>query len=66
VLHFYGPSFNYLGLPEVTGIFNNLELKCSKVDNHFSLSKDFAELMRTVEGSWLQVKNEMECLEKAV
>ena len=66
VLHFHGPSFNYLGLPEVADIFNNLKLKCSQVDNHFSLSKDFAELMQTVEGSWQQVKNEMECLEKAV
>lgn len=66
VLHFYGPSFNYLGLPEVAGIFNNLKLKCSGVDNHFSLSKDFTALMQTMEESWQHVKNEMEYLMKAV
>ena len=53
VLHYYAPSFMYLGLPEVAGIFNNLELKCSRGDNHFSLAKDFAELMETIEGCWL-------------
>ncbi len=66
VLHFHGPSFNYLGLPEVAGIFNNLKLKCSQVDNHFSLSKDFAALMQNVDESWLLVKDEMEYLMKAV
>jgi hypothetical protein len=66
VLHYHGPSFNYLGLPEVAGMFHNLKLKCSQVENHFSLSKDFEALMQTMEGSWQQMKNEMECLQKAV
>lgn len=66
VLHYHGPSFMYLGLPEVASIFNNLELKCSRVDNHFSLSKDFTALMQSVEGSWLHAKKGMEYLQKAV
>ena len=66
VLHYHAPFFMYLGLPEVAGLFNNLEIKCSGVENHFPLSKDFAELMQTVERCWLQTKNEMENLKKAV
>ena len=65
VLHYHAPFFMYLGLPEVAGIFNNLELKCSRVENHFSLSKDFAELMQSVEGSWFHAKKEMENLQTA-
>jgi hypothetical protein len=66
VLHFHGPSFMYLGIPQVAAMFKNLELKCSQLDNHFSLSKDFSELMQAVEGSWLQATNEMEHFRKAV
>ena len=65
VLHYHAPSFMYLGLPEVAGVFNNLEIKCARVDNHFSLARDFAELMQTVEGSWFHAKKEMENLQAA-
>lgn len=66
VLHFHGPSFMYLGIPQVAAMFKDLELKCTQQDNHFSLSTDFAELMEAVEGSWLQATNEMEYFRKAV
>lgn len=66
ILHFHGPSFMYLGIPEVADMFKNLELKCSGNDNHFSLSNDFKELMQAVEASWLQATSEMENLRKAV
>jgi HPt (histidine-containing phosphotransfer) domain-containing protein len=66
VLHFHGPSFMYLGLPEVAALFKSLEQKCAQVDNHFSVSKDFEELVQILDGSWMKVKNEMEHLKKAV
>lgn len=66
VLHYHGPSFMYLGMPQVAGKFKDLELKCFQVDNHFSIASDFDELMQAVEGGWLLAKNEMECFNKAV
>ena len=66
VLHYHGPSFNYLGLPEVADMFQDLKLKCYRVENHFTLSKDFETLMKTMEGGWLQAKNEMEYLKEVV
>lgn len=64
VLHFHGPSFMYLGMPQVADMFKNLELKCSGIDNHFSVSKDFSELMQAVEKSWQEATNEMEHFRK--
>jgi len=66
VLHFHGPSFMYLGLPEVAAMFKSLEQRCTEVDIHFALSKDFAELVKTVDGCWMRIRNEMEYLKKAV
>ena len=66
VLHYHGPSFMYLGIPQVANMFKSLELKCAQHDNHFSLSNEFAELMQAVEGSWLQATHEMEYFRKAV
>ena len=66
VLHFHGPSFMYLGLPDVATAFKSLEKKCLESDNHFTLSKEFADLIKMVDGSWLMVKNEMECFKRAV
>ena len=66
VLHFHGPSFMYLGLPEVAVAFKSLEKRCCEVESHFAVSKDFAELLQAIDGSWMEVKNEMEyCLIKA-
>jgi hypothetical protein len=66
VLHFHGPSFMYLGMPDVATIFKGLEKKCTIVEFHFSLSKEFAELMQTMDECWVSVKDEMENLKKAV
>jgi hypothetical protein len=65
-LHFHGPSFMYLGLPDVATAFKSLEKKCLETQNHFSLSKEFAALLEMVDGSWKIVKSEMENLKKAV
>jgi hypothetical protein len=66
VLHFHGPSFMYLGIPEVATMFKDLEKKCAQVDSHFALAVEFADLMQTIERSCLQARNEMEYLKKAV
>jgi hypothetical protein len=66
VLHYHGPSFMYLGLPEVAAKFKNLELKCFQAESHFSLSNDFAELMDTVEIGWQHAKNELDNIKNAV
>ncbi len=66
VLHHNGPSFMYLGLPDVAAQFKSLELKCSLAESHYSLSKDFAELMEIVEISWQHAKNEMDYIKNEV
>ena len=66
VLHYHGPSFNYLGLPEVAEMFHALKLRCYQVENHFYLSRDFETLMKTIEGGWLQVKKEMDYFKQVV
>ncbi len=66
VLHFHGPSFMYLGIPEVADMFKALETKCTQVDNQYALANDFAELMQTIERSCSEAQHEMEYLRKAV
>ena len=66
VLHFHGPSFMYLGIPDVAAMFKDMESKCTQVENHFVLAAEFAELMQIIERSYLHAKNEMEFLKKAV
>ena len=66
VLHFHGPCFMYIGLPDVAAAFKTLEKKCLEADNHFLLSKEFSELIKFIDGGWMIVKNEMECFRKAV
>jgi len=66
VLHFHGPSFMYLGFPDVAVAFKTLEKKCLESETHFSLSKDFTELIQIVDGCWVKVKDEMELLKKVV
>jgi predicted transcriptional regulator len=56
----------YLGLPDVAVRFKDLEKKCLQIDNHYSLSNEIDELMQMVDKSWLQIKDEMEYLRKAV
>ena len=66
VLHYHGPSFMYLGLPDVAAQFKSMELKCSQAESHYSLSKDFAELMEFVEIGWQHAKNEMDYIKNEV
>ena len=66
LLHFHGPSFMYLGIPSVAGMFKELEHKCSQADNYFLVADDFKNLMQLVEESWQQVVYEMEYFKRAV
>jgi hypothetical protein len=66
LLHFHGPSFMYLGIPSVTEMFKELELKCKQEGNVFSVSVDFKALMQAVDESWMEVVKEANCLRKAV
>ncbi|MEI2737969.1 MAG: hypothetical protein V9F01_04220 [Chitinophagaceae bacterium] len=66
LLHFHGPSYMYLGMPQLANMFNALEQKCAQVGNHFAISSDFAELMQLIENSYLQIANEVVYLKKAI
>lgn len=58
MLHFHGPSFMYIGLPAVSAMFKNLELKCLNTDNHCRLHADYTALMEAVGDAWTGVCNE--------
>lgn len=64
VLNYHAPSFIYLGLPGMTTNFKNLAIRCSKVDSHYPLAKDFKELIQTLEECWLLAKKEMKEITK--
>lgn len=64
VLNYHAPSFIYLGLPVLTTKFKNLAIRCSRVDSHFPLAKDFKELMQSLEECWLLAKKEMKEITK--
>ncbi len=55
MLHFYGPSFMYVGAPQVSGFFKKLEARCSEVQGYHSLSADFFELLRMVDDTRSQI-----------
>jgi len=57
LLHFHGPSFMYLGVPEVSGYFKKLELQCSNSHDRNAVSVDFFKLLQMVDDTWLQVYN---------
>jgi hypothetical protein len=66
LLHFHGPSFMYLGIPDVAAMFKGLEQKCAAANNQSSIAADFNELMQSVEECWLEIGNETACFKKAV
>lgn len=66
LLHFHGPSYMYLGMPELADMFKKLERKCAEIGNHFIISADFTELLEAIESSFRQIKNEPVVLKKAV
>lgn len=66
LLHFYGPSYMYLGMPGMSDRFKNLEHKCAQEGNHFVLSAEFAELIELVQKSYNEVLSRTESLKKAV
>lgn len=66
LLHFYGPSFMYVGVPNVATCFKNLELKCAAVTNVQMISRDFFELLQMVDDTRTQVINQSIYYSKAV
>ena len=66
LLHFHGPSFMYLGMPQVADMFRKLEHTCTLAGNHFVISTDFAELMTAVDMSYQEVIRHTDRLKKAV
>ena len=55
MLHFYGPSFMYVGAPQVSGFFKKLEAKCTEVKSSVYLSTGFFELLQMVDDTRMQV-----------
>lgn len=66
LLHLYGPSFMYLGVPDVSEFFKNLELECSGILNRNSFSVNFFKLLQMVDDTWLEVYNQTVYFKKAV
>ncbi|MBM3416729.1 MAG: Hpt domain-containing protein [Bacteroidetes bacterium] len=66
LLHFHGPSYMYLGLPQVADMFRQLEHKCREVGNHFAISADFMQLRNVMDISYQGVANRVNLLKEAV
>ncbi len=66
LLHYHGPSFMYLGVPEVSEYFKKLELVCTGNSNRNSISTDFFRLLQMVDDTWLQIYNQTVYFKKAV
>lgn len=66
LLHFHGPSFMYLGLPQVAGMFKELEHKCAQAGNHFTIAEDFSVLMQTMETCLEEILRVTQRFRKAV
>jgi len=66
LLHYHGPSFMYLGVPEVADHFKKLEMRCGMIHHPQSLAVDFFNLLQMVDDTWLQVYNQTKYYKKAV
>jgi hypothetical protein len=66
VLHYHGPSFMYLGAPEVASFFKNLEHQCGESQSTNAIKNQFSELLEMVEATWLQVIDNCKSYKKAV
>lgn len=66
LLHYHGPSFMYLGVPDVADAFKKLELRCLSAKDTQALSVDFFNLLQMVDDTWLQVYNYTNYYKRAV
>lgn len=66
VLHFHGPSFTYLGFPDIAILFKNLERKSEGAVTYFEIVPDFNELMQAVETSYWQITSEASSYKQAI
>ena len=65
LLHYHGPSFMYIGVPEVADRFKKLEADCNKVKDRVSISVDFFNLLQMVDDTRMQVADQMQYFQKA-
>ena len=64
-LHYHGPSFMYIGMPNISHSFKELEQQCLGVANQNLISDNFSNLIQLVDESKALVANEMEHLIQA-
>lgn len=64
LLHYHGPSFMYIGVPEVADGFKKLEADCNKVKDRVSISVDFFNLLQMVDDTRMQVADQMQYFQK--
>lgn len=61
LLHYYGPSFMYAGLPEVSSIFKQLENECiTPVMNENDFQTAFTEMVQMVDESHNLIQQELD------
>lgn len=65
LLHCNGPSFIYLGVPEVSDHFKKLEIDCGKVHDRHAISVDFFRLLQMVDDTRLLIYNQIMYYKKA-
>ncbi|MGZ8558355.1 MAG: hypothetical protein ACXWWC_08485 [Chitinophagaceae bacterium] len=65
LLHYHGPSFMYVGMPDVSSLFKQLELQCKSASEHHSMETDFSLLIEMIDESRRLVIAEMSHLESA-
>jgi len=66
LLHYHGPSFMYLGLPDVADYIKKLELRCGTISDRQVIAVDFFNLLQMVDETWLQVYNQTKYYKAAV
>src|SRR5258705_808432 len=63
-LHYHGPSFLYLGMPDISDFFSNLQEQCKQGDRS-SISASFKVLIEYVDQSREVIVNELAYVRKA-
>lgn len=66
MLHFHGPSFMYIGFPQVSAMFKSLENACVRAENNLQVSAEYTALMQAVRDSFESVSCEAACYSNAV
>ncbi len=65
-LHSNGPSFMYLGLPEISLFFKKLEVQCTGETTEPVSETDYSTLMQMTDAAYLCVSNEAKLFPKNI